>query len=160
MNKNVTFSKNNMIYSVENYLNNNLKVEEVDLPPSIPSVSVNLPKLYTYAELKNDEDLKKDIISNELKIIQCKIEECNNFLREIYISVYILLSLDYIGIIHLHGVYTTLDNGTDAFNKIINKDNKMKKLILYKTFVNNLGGDYDLKLFDDSNEDKIYEKTF
>jgi hypothetical protein len=54
MNKNVTFSNNNMIYSGENYLNNNLKVEEVDLPPSIPSVSVNMSKLYTHAELKND----------------------------------------------------------------------------------------------------------
>ena len=36
----------------------------------------------------------------------------------------------------------------------------MKKLILYKSFVNNLGGDYDLKLFDNSNEDKVFEKTF
>lgn len=163
MNKNVTFSKKNTINSVNNYINKIPQIEEVDIiePDSnIPSISVNLPKLYSYEELKTDEEIKKEIIINELKIINAKLEDTNNFLRQIYISVYILLSKDNIGLIHLHGVYSDLDKGTDAFNKITNFDNKMSKLILYKSFVNNLSGDYDITLFDDNNNDKIYEKKF
>jgi hypothetical protein len=163
MNKNVTFSKKITINSVNNYINEIPQIPEVDnIEPdlNIPSLSINMPKLYSFEELKNDEEIKKEIIINELKIINAKLEDCNTYLREIYISVYILLSKDNIGLIHLHGIYSTLDKGTDAFNKIINYDNKISKLILYKSFVNNLGCDYDLTLFDDNNEDKIYEKIF
>ena len=121
---------------------------------------INMPKLYSYEELKNDEEIKKEIIINELKIINAKLEDCNTYLREIYISVYILLSKDNLGSIHLHGIYSDLDRGTEAFNKIVNYDNKISKLILYKSFVNNLSGDYDIKLFDDNNIDKVFQKNF
>ena len=163
MNKNVTFSKKTTINSVDNYINEIQQVQEVDsIEPTtnIPSISINMPKLYSYEELKNDEEIKKEIIINELKIINAKLEDCNTYLREIYISVYVLLSKDIFGLIHLHGIYSTLDKGTEGFNKIINYDNKISKLILYKSFVNNLSGDYDITLFDDNNEDKVYEKKF
>ena len=154
MNKNVRFS-------VDNYENEIPSIQEVEqVNGNIPILSINAPKLYSYEELKNDEEIKKEIIINELKILNNKMDECNNFLRQIYISVYVLLSKDYLGIIHLHGIYSNLDKGTEAFNKITNFDRKISNLILYKTFIDNLSAEYDLTLFDDSNFDKIYQKIF
>jgi hypothetical protein len=154
MNKNVRFS-------VDNYENEIPPIEEVEkVNANIPVFSINAPKLYSYEELKNDEEIKKEIIINELKILNNKMDECNSFLRQIYISVYVLLSKDYLGIIHLHGIYSNLDKGTEAFNKITNFDRKISILILYKTFIDNLSAEYDLTLFDDSNFDKIYQKIF
>jgi hypothetical protein len=132
----------------------NYPIQEVDSP--IDSV----PKLYTFQQLKNDEDIKKQIIMNELKIINLKMDECNNFLKQIYISVYILLSRDNLNNINLYGVYSSLEKGTEAFNQFKNNDNKIKKIILYKIFVDDIGRDYDVKLFDETNnKNKIYEKS-
>jgi hypothetical protein len=157
MNKSVRFS----VDSYENYISPVQEVDQVGkVTENIPILSVNAPKLYTYEELKNDEEIKKEIIKNELKIIQSKMDECNSFLRQIYISVFVLLSKNYSGEIHLHGIYSNLDKGTEAFNKITNYDKKISNLILYKTFVDNLSAEYDIKLFDDLNQDKIYEKKY
>ena len=157
MNKSVRFS----VDSYENYISPVQEVDQVEkVTENIPVLSVNAPKLYTYEELKNDEEIKKEIIKNELKIIQSKIDECNSFLRQIYISVFVLLSKNYLGEINLHGIYSNLDKGTEAFNKITNFDKKISNLILYKTFVDNLSEEYDIKLFDDLNQDKIYEKKY
>jgi len=137
-------------------------IPEVDpiTAPKIPILNINFPKLYSYNELKNDEDIKKEIIKNELKIVQSKIDECNLFLQQIYLSVYVLVSLDNLENTHLHGVYSSLEKGTNAFNSIINYGNKITKLVLYKTFVDNLSGDFNITLFDQLNEDKVYEKIF
>jgi hypothetical protein len=127
-------------------------------------------KNVTINETKNtlkimDED-KKQLLINEMKDLSNKLTDLEYLIREVYICAYILVSKDVNNVMHLHGVYSKLDNATIDYNTIISDLEKYKnvtrlsKLILYKTYINDFHISLDTSLCDDPEMTVILQKKF
>lgn len=111
-------------------------------------------------------DNNKSLLLSELKLITSKINNMEQMLKDNYTSIYVLVSRDMDQLVHIHGIYSTLDNANINYKKLItdadkySKIIKLEKVILYKTYMDNLDGSFDTALFDDCSMEIILKKEY
>jgi hypothetical protein len=111
-------------------------------------------------------DNNKSLFLSELKLITSKINNMEQMLKDNYTSIYVLVSRDVDQLVHIHGIYSTLDNANINYKKLItdadkySKIIKLEKVILYKTYMDNLDGSFDTALFDDCSMEIILKKEY
>ena len=111
-------------------------------------------------------DSNKSFLLNEMKLITQKVNNMEQMIKDNYSAIYVLVSRDMDQLVHLHGVYSNLDiaglnykkltTDADKYSKII----KLEKVILYKTYMDNLDGSFDTALFDDCDMEIIMNKEY
>ena len=103
-------------------------------------------------------------LKNELKELGKKMNKLESLIKETYDDLYVLLSKDDDGLIHLHGIFSNLENGENSFNKIEEDSNKYSKIInlrqitLYKTQMDKLDNSFDTSIFDDCDMEIVKTK--
>lgn len=108
----------------------------------------------------------KSLLLSELKLITSKINNMEQMLKDNYTSIYVLVSRDMDQLVHIHGIYSTLDNANINYKKLItdadkySKIIKLEKVILYKTYMDNLDGSFDTALFDDCSMEIVLKKEY
>lgn len=111
-------------------------------------------------------DNNKSALLSEMKLITQKVNHMEQMIKDNYSAIYVLVSRDMDQLVHLHGVYSNLNIAgsnykkltadADKYSKII----KLEKIILYKTFMDNLDGSFDTALFDDCDMEVIMNKEY
>jgi hypothetical protein len=111
-------------------------------------------------------DNSKNFLLSEMKLITQKVNNMEQMIKDNYSAIYVLVSRDMDQLVHLHGVYSNLDiaslnykkltTDADKYSKII----KLEKVILYKTYMDNLDGSFDTALFDDCDMEIIMKKEY
>jgi hypothetical protein len=111
-------------------------------------------------------DSNKSFLLNEMKLITQKVNQMEQMIKDNYSAIFVLVSRDIDQLVHLHGVYSNLDiaglnfkkltKDADKYSKII----KLEKVILYKTYMDNLDGSFDTALFDDCDMEIIMKKEY
>ncbi len=105
-------------------------------------------------------------IKNELKELNKKVNKLESLIKETYDDLYVLLSKDEDNLIHLHGIFSNIENANSSYEKIEQDSNryskiiKLKEIVLYKTQLDKLDNSFDTSLFDDCDMDIIKIKEF
>jgi len=129
-----------------------------------PKVEKEIIKSTEALPIKADNN--KSLLLSELKLITSKINNMEQMLKDNYTSIYVLVSRDMDQLVHIHGIYSTLDNADINYKKLItdadkySKIIKLEKVILYKTYMDNLDGSFDTALFDDCSMEIIVKKEY
>ena len=94
-------------------------------------------------------DNNKNSLLTEMKLITLKINQMEQMIKDNYSAIYVLVSRDMDQLVHLHGIYSNLDIAGSNYKKLIidadkySKIIKLEKVILYKTYMDNLDGSFD-----------------
>ena len=142
--------------------NNGIKDIEVFKP-----IEIIQEKIIKKNFVQDDKiDSNKNSLLNEMKLITQKVNHMEQMIKDNYSSIFVLVSRDMDQLVHLHGVYSNLDiaglnfkkltTDADKYSKII----KLAKVILYKTYMDNLDGSFDTALFDDCDMEIIMKKEY
>lgn len=105
-------------------------------------------------------------LKNELKELGKKMNKLESLIKDTYDDLYVLLSKDEDEMIHLHGIFSNIENAESSFNKIEEDSNKyskiinLKQIVLYKTQMDKLDNSFDTSLFDDCDMEIIKTKVF
>ena len=111
-------------------------------------------------------DNNKNSLLTEMKLITLKINQMEQMIKDNYSAIYVLVSRDMDQLVHLHGIYSNLDIAGSNYKKLIidadkySKIIKLEKVILYKTYMDNLDGSFDTALFDDCDMEIIMKKEY
>ena len=111
-------------------------------------------------------DLKKQQLIDEMKNITLKINQIEKSIHNTFNCVYVLVSKDDDQLVHLHGIYTTLDKGSLYFKKISDESDKyskivkISKIILYKVSIDQIDTSFDTSLLDDCEHEIIMKKEY
>jgi len=142
--------------------NNGIKEIEVFKP-----IEIIQEKVIKKNFVQDDKiDSNKIFLLNEMKLITQKVNQMELMIKDNYSAIFVLVSRDMDQLVHLHGVYSNLDiaglnykkltTDADKYSKII----KLEKVILYKTYMDNLDGSFDTALFDDCDMEIIMKKEY
>ena len=142
--------------------NNGIKDIEVFKP-----IEIIQEKVLKKNVIQDDKiDNNKSALLSEMKLITQKVNHMEQMIKDNYSAIYVLVSRDMDQLVHLHGVYSNFNIASSNYKKLItdadkySKIIKLEKIILYKTFMDNLDGSFDTALFDDCDMEIIMNKDY
>jgi len=144
--------------------NKNIGIKDIEVFKPIEIIQEKIIKKNVIQDDKIDNN--KNSLLSEMKLITQKVNHMEQMIKDNYSAIFVLVSRDMDQLVHLHGVYSNLDiaglnfkkltTDADKYSKII----KLAKVILYKTYMDNLDGSFDTALFDDCDMEIIMKKEY
>ena len=133
-----------------NYIDSLTELEKIN--NFFPS---DIEDMQMYSDNNNHSYNNRYELKNELKELGYKVNKLESLIKDTFDDIYVLISKDNDEMIHLHGIFSNMENAMNSYNKIEDESNKyssivnLQQLILYKTQLDKLDTKFDTSLFDD-----------